>query len=214
MTQESFKFFVLACVAVLFFSGIEGCAPTKSKYDREYDRVWDEIVQSEAWTNALLVSNSNSKAYKKQEFGTLSNKASFSMPTSPDTDREQRFKDKYHTLVTRAYFKIIAEAQKADGRLRSEQDKWNEQFLADQPIRSGITINRRALINRKYDAHRKMLEGLLSWNIFSEERTADLEFFKAENFDRAYRMAANGEDEGTIIEFLEYRLADLYHRVD
>ncbi len=214
MTKDSFKFFVQACAVVLFFSGIESCAPTKSKYDREYDRVWEEIVQSEAWTNSLLASNSNTKANKKQDYGGLSGKEVFARPFSPDTDRELRFKDKYHILVTRAYFKIIAEAQKADSRLRSEQEKWNEQFLTNQPIRSGITNNKRALINRRYDAHRKMLEGLLSWNIFSEERTADLEFFKAENFDRVYAMAANGEDEGTIIEFLEYRLADLYHAVD
>jgi hypothetical protein len=214
MTKDSFKFFIQTSVVLFFFSGIESCAPTKSKYDLEYDRVWAEIVQSEAWTNSLLASNSNPKANKKQDYGALSGKEAFARPFSPDTDRELRFKDKYHTLVTRAYFKIIAEAQKADSRLRSEQEKWNEQFLADQPIRSGITNNRRALINRRYDAHRKMLEGLLSWNIFSEERTADLEFFKAENFDRVYGMALNGEDERTIIEFLEYRLADLYHAVD
>jgi hypothetical protein len=214
MIKESFKFHLIVCAAVLFFFGIEGCAPTKSKYDREYDRVWAEIVRSEEWTNSLLASNSPTKAKKKQDYGALSGEETFARPFSSDTEREPRFKEKYHTLVTRAYFKIIAEAQRADSRLRSEQEKWNEQLLADRSVRSGMSNNKRALVNRRYDAHRKMLEGLLSWNIFSEERTADLEFFKAENFDRVYRMASNGEDEATIIEFLEYRLADLYHAID
>lgn len=214
MIKESLNFLLTICTLALFFTTSESCAPAKTKYDREYDKVWDEIVQSEAWTNSLQASNTIKEEKKGQDSRAVPDTDAYARPFSSHGSRELEFKEKYHNLVTRAYFKIIAEAQKADSRLRSEQEKLNEQYLLDQQFRNEIGNNKHALINKRYNAHRKMLEGLLSWNIFSEERTADLEFFKAENFNRVYQMASRGEGDETIIEFLEYRLADLYHAVD
>ena len=63
----------------------------------------------------------------------------------------------------------------------------------------------------KYEAHWKMLEGLKSWNAFSEYGSDDLDFFKQEQIENAYLMFSKGSSDTEIINFLVYRLADLYH---
>ncbi|MGI9553064.1 MAG: hypothetical protein ACR2MT_17795, partial [Aurantibacter sp.] len=67
------------------------------------------------------------------------------------------------------------------------------------------------LVNKRYRAHRKMLEGLKSWNIFSEYGTNDLDFFKAENEETVKKMVKSGKSDLVIINYLIYKLADLYH---
>ena len=66
------------------------------------------------------------------------------------------------------------------------------------------------LARKRYIAHREILDGLKSWNAFSEYGSDDLEFFKEEQADAAYKMFLNGESEENIIDFLIYKLADLY----
>jgi hypothetical protein len=56
-----------------------------------------------------------------------------------------------------------------------------------------------------------MLGGLKSWNIFSENKSGDLDYFKAENREAVSKMKADGEGNTQIVNYLIYKLADLYH---
>jgi hypothetical protein len=56
-----------------------------------------------------------------------------------------------------------------------------------------------------------MLEGLKSWNIMSVYGTDDLDFFKAENKGKVAEMIAAGRSQDFILNYLIYKLADLYH---
>ena len=46
------KYFILLIILLL-----GSCTSSKSNYQREYTRVWKEIIKSEAWKNSLLTGN-------------------------------------------------------------------------------------------------------------------------------------------------------------
>lgn len=121
------------------------------------------------------------------------------------------FEKDYQSLVSRAYFKIITEAEKADARISSEYRMLQEQE-ENNPSRIDKQFKRRKeLVAKKYNAHKAMLGGLKSWNIFSENKSGDLDYFKAENREAVSKMKADGEGNAQIVNYLIYKLADLYH---
>lgn len=189
---------------------LESCAVTGTNYKREYSKVWKKTIQSEAWKISMVEDNY--------------------LPAKPDglytsTDQPDRglfavvprkgasaiFEKKYYLLVTRAYFKIISEAEAADGRLKAEYITWSAQAREQQDLSSKASKHGMEVVRRKYEAHREMLEGLKSWNILSEFGTDDLRFFMAEHRDRVLQMYHVGQGEKRIVYYLVYQLADLYH---
>jgi len=175
------------------------CSSAKSNYQREYTRVWKEIIKSEAWKKSLL---SNSETVLVEDQSTAK------------VDIEALFDKRFNSLVSRAYVKIISEAKNADSHLKGEYERWNAMqqnpdFKKDRYFRKNYEG-----IMKKYQAHSRMLEGLKSWNVFSEFGTNDLDFFKTENKKKVREMYRNGSTEDNIINYLIYRLADLYHYGD
>ncbi|MCK5441320.1 MAG: hypothetical protein KAJ23_05485 [Maribacter sp.] len=56
-----------------------------------------------------------------------------------------------------------------------------------------------------------MLDGLKSWNTFGEYESDNLDFFKQEQLEKAYLMFGKGSSDTEIINFLVYKLADIYN---
>ncbi|RKN82952.1 hypothetical protein D7Z94_03665 [Ulvibacterium marinum] len=184
-------------------------------FKREYNKVWKEMVKSEAWKNSLLADRT-AKPEEEMDFYTsildvgIDNRDSY----NPLMEKEVAFEEKYSALVSRAYFKIIAEAEKADYRLRKEYEDWNTK-KSEAENKGDKTFKRQLnLVNRRYAAHQKMLKGLKSWNILSEYRSDDLRFFKNENRNEVQQMFNTGKDDSAIVNLLIYKLADLYHFED
>ena len=128
---------------------------------------------------------------------------------SLDIKENPTFEQKYNSLVSRAYFKIIVEAERADIRLGKEYKQMYSAYEAntlDKDYEKKFTKT-----YKKFLAHRRMLKGLKSWRIFSEYRTGDLEYFKAENYREILTMYQKGSNDFTMIKVLMYKLADLYH---
>ena len=203
-------------LSVLFLvsMSIMGCSLGKSNYHREYTRVWKEIIKSEAWKNSLMASNSDDVS-DYIEISSRSTRADSEEDRfTTELDMEALFEERYQSLVSRAYFKIIAEAKKADVRLRAEYDRYTT-MQQDANLKKDKTFKKEyESVSKKYNAHKRMLQGLTSWNIFSEYRTNDLDFFKAENKDQIHKMYNLGRSEEQIINYLLYKLADLYHFED
>ncbi|UWX54860.1 hypothetical protein NYZ99_19275 [Maribacter litopenaei] len=106
-------------------------------------------------------------------------------------------------MVSRAYFKIITEAEKLDAQIEAQY-----KLVHNDP---NATKRAREEAERKFQAHRAMLSGLRSWNIFSENRSGDLDYFKKENREAIENMVDEGQGTNQMINFLIYKLADLYH---
>jgi len=188
--------------SLLFFN----CTVTQSKYQKEYNKVWKEMIQSQAWKDSFKNSQEleGTPLYASTEDNIIA-------PEEGESFKyEAVFEKRYHSLVSRAYFKIIAEAEKADARIGAQYKVVVEQTEGKQPSNKSLRIKKEE-ISKRYKAHKAMLEGLKSWNIFSENRTGDLAYFKAENRADIKRLMTNGEASEKMVNFLVYKLADLYH---
>jgi hypothetical protein len=164
------------------------------------------MIKSKAWQDALLANKSSDQEdlYASTEPDVVG------MPSSGST-MTTNYDERYANLVSRAYFKIITEAEKADARIAAEYALMQAQKsqVGDEMGRS--FKKRYDVITKKYKAHTAMLEGLKSWNIFSPNRSGDLDYFKAENDDIIREMMQNGASDEKMVNLLIYKLADLYH---
>lgn len=190
------------------------CSSSKTKYQREYTRVWKEYIKSEAWKNSLLSGNPEKQTRNTELYVTNMDAGIAEDRFTSNIDMEVLFDKRFNSLVSRAYFKIISEAEQADVRLKAEYDRWNI-MQQNKGLKKDHAFKKEyETVIRRYNAHKEMLEGLKSWNIFSDFRSNDLDFFKAENKDEVRKMYQNGSSENNMINFLVYRLADLYHYED
>ncbi|MCJ7467929.1 MAG: hypothetical protein MUO53_14700 [Maribacter sp.] len=168
------------------------------------------MIKSQAWKDALENKNEPRTSINTNFYASTED-AGFSDETTFTSHSAELFLTEYTNLVYRAYAKIIAEAEAADARLERE---YNLRNASNQSVsHNGVKRQRQELelVNKRFHAHRAMLEGLKSWDVFSEYGTDDLDFFKEENKNKVYEMYQRGENQSTIVNYLVYKLADLYH---
>ena len=204
---------------------VVGCASSKINYSKEYRRIWKEMIQSDAW-NAMGDSTATSLLSKKNKsLDKIENKEDLEaafyayeakeeglvLDSLVDYSSYNPFLKKYQSLVSRAYFKIITEAENADNRLQKEYNVLEAQNK-DVFVEKNRAYKKKAdLITKRFLAHRNMLEGLKSWQIFTEHKSGDLSYFKAENLVVVYHMYLLKKKDDQIVNYLVYKLADLYH---
>lgn len=196
---------------VFFLSNCSSLRPTSHV---KYAEAWQKVLNSKAWKDALMVEESEATAAPEEDF-YVSNEAIVLADDFKSlkarTPKEPSFETRYDRLVKRAYVRIIAQATKANDRLEREYILRNASALKKGENRSDEFNKKLDLINTRYHAHKEMLEGLKSWNVFSEYGTDDLDFFKTEQKEAVKEMIKNGKGETYVINYLIYKLADLYH---
>jgi hypothetical protein len=132
-------------------------------------------------------------------------------PSYTSSVKSKVFEKKYHYLIARSYFKLLAQAQDSERKLRKEFERYsskNEKLGLDKNDSFQTKLE---LASSKYKAHSALLTGLKSWNLFSKDRTADMFYFMAENEDRIFKMYRGNLSEDKMVNYLIYKLADLYH---
>ncbi|WP_276388904.1 hypothetical protein [Eudoraea chungangensis] len=192
----------------VFIVNLSSCSTSENYFKKEYRRVWKETVQSEAWLNSLQ-KTPLTEAEPAEELYSSTEEVVLATMSSKDRERASLFIELYDSYVSRAYYKLIKEAQNADKRLLADYNR----LLKDSKNRTDKSDYKKELANAKlrYEAHWEMLEGLKSWNAFSEYGSDDLDYFKQEQLENAYLMFRKGSSDTEIINFLVYKLADLYH---
>ena len=195
--------FIIFGTIVLLFS--TSCKTSKS-YNAKYEAAWQEVVESEAWRSSLGEDQSAemyANGTEEEDEWLTGNERNVAV--------KDPFEIKYDSWVSRAYMKIIAEAEAADNEIKAEYDR----FIAENPDAAVSTdenvVKIMRLYKRKYESHKSMLDGLKSWHAFESYGSDDLKFFKEENRKVIQGMYRNGRQEEKIIDFLVYKLADLYH---
>ena len=200
----------LGILAALLLLVASGCS-TSRNYERAYRRAWRKIVNSQAWLDAL--------AYNTKP-GTTRANGIYSLPAALNEERpeehegilvDEEFLETYKSLVFRAYFRTITEAEKADARIYETYRKLKDQRQLGNNRQDPEYTEALSRAKDRYQAHRGMLEGLKSWKAFNKYGSNDLEFFMNEYLSAAFTMHRKGSSDEAIIEFLQYRLADLYH---
>lgn len=164
------------------------------------------LVVSLLFCNALFSQSDENLLASAEEVNVL-----VLEPTFASTKTNTNFEKRYHYLVARSYFRLLSEAQKSERKLKAQFEQY--QFENKRFNREGNATfqNKLNVAHKKYMAHRAMLSGLKSWNLFSEDRTADMLFFMTENEDRIFQMYQRGTSEDKMVTYLIYKLADLYH---
>ena len=123
------------------------------------------------------------------------------------------FLEKYNQWIYMAYEKLIQEAERADYDLQNEYmallaqvNTYNKQEDKDELV----------TVEKKYVTHREMLIELRKWNLKMEdveEPEGELKKLKDTYRSKIYVMFKNNKPENKIIDYIEIRLADLYHKV-
>src|SRR5690606_32773013 len=123
------------------------------------------------------------------------------------------FMEKYDQWIYSAYLKLIAEAEQLDYDIQAEYttiqarvNTYNRQEDKEELLE----------IDKKYTAHSIMLNNLRKWDLTLEEvknPEGELKKLKEAYFDKIYIMFKNGRPENNIIDYIEVRLADIYHKV-
>jgi hypothetical protein len=205
---DNFRWILL----VLYTLTVISCGSSKNYKDR-YRKAWLKVVNSQAWRDALAANNINATSGSGLYFAVPSqgDREGFQSLDEPGMEIDRAFLEKYPSLVSRAYYRIIAEAEAADERISADY-----QHLSSEIHKSGQEADRRLkrqfeLAKKRYEAHSEMLEGLKSWKSFNKYGSDDLDFFLEEHFLEAHEMYIQGAEEEDIIAFLMGKLADLYH---
>ncbi|WP_445383341.1 hypothetical protein [Robiginitalea sp. IMCC43444] len=198
---KSYRIFILC----LSFQLLLGCGGLKQQED-PYAEAWQEVIRSRQWEQAS-VSAAMADERDSPEFYAL---PSVKM-TEVRPEASPVFLDRYPKLVSRAYFRLIAEAIEADRRVTMAfQELYAESSKEENKNKRRVQRDFETA-RRRFVAHRKMLEGLRSWNAFHDYGSDDLDFFLKEQFPDAYKFYQKGASEERIVEFLMNELADLYH---
>ncbi|MRI01237.1 hypothetical protein GH721_11910 [Kriegella sp. EG-1] len=202
---------VKQCVFLLLMMSFGSCSITKSTSDGVYAEAWQKVLKSQAWKDALVSEEHNDNSREQEFYASSDEEVIIADYTNENNIIKPNFDARYDELVRTAYVRIIAQAEKADERLEKEYILRNAVALNKQKKKSKEFIEKLDRVNKRYHAHREMLEGLKSWNIFSTYGTDDLDFFKNENQAVVKEMFQQGKGEAAVINFLIYQLADLYH---
>ena len=194
----------LAILSIAFVL-MTACSTSKS-YRAKYEAAWQKLVESEAWEESLQQNVATDRILEAsaEEDNWLSDHQAATTVTDP-------FQSSYDSWVNQAYFKIITEAEEADSRIKTEYST----FLAENPDAANSAdenvVQILSLYEKKYKAHENMLSGLKSWHAFEDFGSDDLKFFKEEYENVVRSMFRRGHDDKQIINYLVYKLADLYH---
>ncbi|WP_238934451.1 hypothetical protein [Aurantibacter crassamenti] len=199
------------CVVLLFVLLLSSCSVTKPSSDAMYAEAWQKVLKSQAWKDALITETSEPEIESQEFYASNDDEMIIDDSYLKKSEVVPRFDIKYDKLVRTAYVRIIAQAEEADAQIEKEYILRNAVALDADKKKSQDFNQKLKQVNQRYHSHRKMLEGLKSWNIFSRYGTDDLEFFKDENQVEVQGMLQQGKGEAAVINFLIYKLADLYH---
>lgn len=210
MIKNTFQAYSTIILCVLTVAILGSCSSTRTSYKSKYAAAWKKVLNSQEWKDALK-NKINPDSYVSEEYYVTTSDVVILEAPEPEYKESSVFVKKYNSLVLRAYFKIIREAEKADKHIEAEYERLNSEKNSEKNKKDKTFKSRLALANRKYEAHKNMITGLKAWKVFTQDITGDLEYFKAENESEIYRMYTNGESDKDMINVLVYKLADLYH---
>jgi len=182
---------------------LASCSAIQKSSD-PYSDAWEEVLQSRNWKASLEaqppVQGQRETQYAIPTYQPLQS-------ATVDTD----FIKRYPALVSRAYFRLIAEAMDSDRRVAKSYQELYRKSRQPESQNDPVLQREYETARKRFLAHREMLEGLRSWNAFNEYGSDDLDFFMQEQLEVAYEKYERGVKEDPLVDYLMRRLADLYH---
>lgn len=169
-----------------------------------YSDAWSQVLESRSWEASLQV-DPPSSAQRETHYAIPNYRPLESATADP------AFLQRYPALVSRAYFRLIAEALDSDRRVAKSYQELYRKSRQPESQNDPVLQREYETARKRFLAHREMLEGLRSWNAFNEYGSDDLDFFLQEQLEDTYEKYERGVKEDLLIDHLMRRLADLYH---
>jgi len=190
---------------LLLLTGVflASCSAIQKSSD-PYSDAWGDVLESRSWEASLeaqpAASGQGEKKYAIPTYQPLQ-----SATVDPD------FLKRYPALVSRAYFRLIAEAMDSDRKVAKSYQELYRRSRQPESQNDPVLQREYETARKRFLAHREMLEGLRSWNAFNDYGSDDLDFFMQEQLEVAYEKYERGVKEDPLVDYLMRRLADLYH---
>lgn len=130
-------------------------------------------------------------------------------------DDYEGFEKQYNVLLFAAYTKLVYEAEEIDDKLEKEHIDLHAKINSSENP-NPKDLQHVKVVDKKYYAHKKLLAALKNWKLdLAKVEQAEGEFaiIKDKYKLRAFEMYESGTLESEIIEYLEIRIADYYHKV-
>jgi hypothetical protein len=169
-----------------------------------YSDAWEEVLESRSW-KASLDAQPRASGQGETQYAIPNYQPLESATADPE------FLKRYPALVSRAYFRLIAEAMDSDRRVAKSYQELYRKSRQPETRNDPVLQREYETARKRFLAHREMLEGLRSWNAFNEYGSDDLDFFMQEQLEVAYGKYERGVKEDPLVDYLMRRLADLYH---
>ena len=125
------------------------------------------------------------------------------------------FAEFYNEKLLMSYRKLVREAKEIDRQIRDEYILLSGKINSSEE-KNPEDLKRQAVLEKRNEAHTKLLESLLEWNLQPEDiETPEGEFKKLKKrfAPRVYEMYQNEKSDADVIKFLEIRLADMFHKL-
>ncbi len=125
------------------------------------------------------------------------------------------FNDQYNVLLFQSYNKLLFEAENVNSKLKAEHLNLHAKINSTTNP-NPLDLKHVEVVDKKYYAHKKMITALKSWDLDLkkvEDAQGDFKIIKDQYKLKAFEMAEAGTPENEIIEYLEIRIADYYHKV-
>ena len=123
------------------------------------------------------------------------------------------FLDKYDAWIYEAYLKLIKEGELVNSEIQQEYTTLKAKV---NTYKKPEDIEVLAVIEKKFDAHTEMLFSIKKWKLSPEDirkPEGELKKMKERYVKKIYTMYLNEKPEDKIINYIEIRLADLYHQI-
>jgi len=127
-------------------------------------------------------------------------------------DDFKKFQQQYTEYVLSAYTKLIKDAEAIDYQLEKEFLRLNAENNDTKIKKTAVFKANIKVVNDRFENHRTMLKGMRAWDIMKEINSIRLNRFKNKHINKVHLMYRNAKTDAEIIDFLEYYLADLYHK--
>ena len=126
-----------------------------------YSDAWEEVLESRSWEASL----------QAQPPATSPGETHYAIPSYRPLESaiaDPEFLKRYPALVSRAYFRLIAEALDSDRRVAKSYQDLYRKSRQPEGLNDPLLQREYETARKRFLAHREMLEGMRSWNAFNE----------------------------------------------
>ena len=124
------------------------------------------------------------------------------------------FNEFYNDKLYESYTKLISEAKEIDRQIRDEFTVLSAKINSAGEKKSE-DLERQAVLEKRYESHKKLLSSLLQWNLTPdkiENPNEEFKMFKKRLASKIFEMYKSNRPDDKIIRFIEVRLADMFHK--